>query len=161
MLFADRQKVIAVYTRLLEAWNRRNADDFAWLFTYDGNCVGFDGTEMNGRAAIRSMLAKVFEHHPTAAYVAKIREVRALARDVMLLRAVVGMVPPGANDIKPDVNAIQSLLFVTENIDWKVVLLHNTPAAFHGRPDAVDRLSSELREVLHTGEIVVDPAART
>jgi uncharacterized protein (TIGR02246 family) len=161
MRVAARQNVIAVYTRLLDAWNRRSADDFAWLFTYDGNAVGFDGTEMNGRAAVRSMLAKIFADHPTAAYVAKIREVRALARDVVLLRAVVGMVPPGANTIKPDVNAIQSVLFVTENVDWKVSLLHNTPAAYHGRPDAVERLTHELTEVTQTGETVFDPGMRT
>jgi uncharacterized protein (TIGR02246 family) len=160
MLVADRQQVIALYTRLLNAWNRRNADDFAWLFAYDGNAVGFDGTEMNGRAVIRSMLTKIFEHHPTAAYVAKVRDVRALARYVVLLRAAVGMVPPGSTAIKPDVNAIQSVLFVTEDVDWKIALLHNTPAAFHGRPDAVERLTAELTEVLHTGETVLDPAAR-
>jgi len=30
-------EAIAVYTRLLEAWNRRDADAFAALFTPDGN----------------------------------------------------------------------------------------------------------------------------
>lgn len=158
---ADRTSVIALYTRLLDAWNRRNADDFAWLFTYDGVAIGFDGSEMNGRAAIRTSLSKIFQDHPTAAYVGKIRDVRALARGVVLLRSVAGMVPPGTKGIKPEVNTVQSVLFVTENSDWKIALLQNTPAAYHGRPDAVERLTNELTEVFQTGEIVLDPAART
>ena len=157
----ERSNVIAVYTRLLEAWNRRSADDFAWLFAYDGNVVGFDGSQMDGRSAIRSALTGIFEDHPTAAYVAKIREVRALAGTVTLLRAAAGMVPPGTHEIKPDVNAIQSVVFVNEDGDWKIALLHNTPAAFHGRPDAAQQLTAELTEVLRTGETVVDPHART
>ena len=151
-----RAEIIAVYTRLLEAWNRRNADDFAWLFAYDGNAVGFDGSQMNGRADIRSTLAAIFADHTPAAYIAKIREVRAFASGVVLLRSVVGMVPPGKNEIKPDVNAVQSVVLVRDGDDWKVALLHNTPAAYHGRPDAVDRLTNELTEVLRTGNTVSD-----
>jgi uncharacterized protein (TIGR02246 family) len=102
------------------------------------------------------MLAKIFEQHATARYVAKIREVRALARDVVLLRAAAGMVPPDSDAIKPDVNAIQSVLFVAESADWRIALLHNTPTAFHGRPDAVERLTNELTGVLRTGNTVAD-----
>ena len=157
----DRSNVIAVYTRLLDAWNRRNAADFAWLFAYDGNVVGFDGSQMNGRAAIRSTLTDIFEDHTPATYVAKIREVRALDATVVLLRAAAGMVPPGKQEIKPDVNAIQSVVFVNDNGDWTIALLHNTPAAFHERPDAAQQLTGELTDVLKTGETVVDPHART
>ena len=51
-------EAIAVYTRLLEAWNRRDAEAFAALFTPDGNTVGFDGSQMNGPEEIASTMKK-------------------------------------------------------------------------------------------------------
>ena len=148
------ERVLTLYRQLLESWNNRNADNFAGAFTDDGSCVGFDGSMMNGRAEIASTLRGIFEHHPTASYVAKVREVRALAPGLVLLRSVVGMVPPGQDELKPDVNAIQSLVIVTRGPDMKVALLQNTPAAFHGRLELAQQLTSELTDVLRSDQIV-------
>jgi hypothetical protein len=81
-------------------------------------------------------------------------EVRALAPGVMLLRSVLGMVPPGKDELKPDVNAIQSLVITKRDADMKVALLQNTPAAFHGRPELAQQLTSELSDVLRSGQIL-------
>src|SRR5205085_6181958 len=106
----ERDRVLALYRQLLEAWNKRDADGFAAAFAEDGSSVGFDGSPMNGRPEIGSTLRAIFANHPTATYVAKVREVRALGPGVVLVRSVVGMVPPGKNELKPDVNAIQSVI---------------------------------------------------
>jgi uncharacterized protein (TIGR02246 family) len=151
----DHEQAVTVYTQLLEAWNRRNADDFAALFTKDGNSVGFDGSPLDGPAEIASTLKGIFANHPTAAYVAKVREVRRLCPEVTLLRAVVGMVPPGQTDLNPSVNAIQSLVIVEEEGQLRISLLQNTPAAFHGRPQVAERLTDELKEVLRSGQPVM------
>jgi uncharacterized protein (TIGR02246 family) len=150
----ERDRVLDLYRQLLEAWNKRDADGFAATFAEDGSSVGFDGSPMNGRTEIESTLREIFEHHPTAAYVAKVREVRSLGPGVTLVRSVVGMVPPGKNELKPDVNAIQSLVTVEEGPDLKIALLHNTPAAFHGRPELAQQLTRELTDVLLTGRTV-------
>ena len=42
------------------------------------------------------------------------REIRFLSADVALLRAVVGMVPPGQSDLRPELNAIQTLVGVAD-----------------------------------------------
>jgi hypothetical protein len=55
------------------------------------------------------------------------------------------MVPPGATDIKPEVNAIQVLVAVRRDGVWRVAHFQNTPAAFHGRPEAAKALTEELR----------------
>ena len=102
--------VVALYRRLLEAWNQRDADAFASLFTADGSVVGFDGSQMNGAAQIAAELRAIFASHQTATYVAKVREVRTLDSHAMLLRAVVGMAPPGKKELNPAVNAIQSVV---------------------------------------------------
>jgi uncharacterized protein (TIGR02246 family) len=141
------EKVAAAYKALLSAWNQRSADGFAALFTEDGTAVGFDGSQMNGRAEIETTLGGIFQNQPTATYVSQIREVRAVADGVVLLRAVVGMVPPGAFEIIPGVNAIQSVVFVQQGEDLKIALLQNTPAAFHGRPELAEALYVELQEI--------------
>jgi uncharacterized protein (TIGR02246 family) len=141
-------EINALYQQLLGAWNKRNARDFAALFAEDGNVVGFDGSPVDGRAAIEAEIGRIFTDHQTAAYVGKIREVRILAPDVAILRAVSGMVPPGQSDLNPAVNTIQSLIAVKREGQWRIALYQNTPAQFHGRPDAAQQLTEELRQLL-------------
>jgi uncharacterized protein (TIGR02246 family) len=150
----DSNQAISVYTQLLEAWNRRSADDFAALFDAEGSAVGFDGSEMNGRAGIAASLKAIFDTHPTAAYVARIREIRPLGPGAAVVRAAVGMVPPGTSDLNPAVNAIQSAVLIEREGTLWIALLQNTPAAFHGRPDASEALTRELTEVLRAGRVV-------
>ena len=65
---------------------------------------------------------------------------------------LVGMIPHGQADIDPSLNAIQSLVAVTRRNQWKVALFHNTPAAFHGRPESVAQLTEELRQLVKQGD---------
>jgi uncharacterized protein (TIGR02246 family) len=143
-----RDAVSALYERILDAWNQRNADGFAACFGEDGHIVGFDGSVVDSRAAIAEHLREVFGHHQTASYVAKVREVGQVGDDAALLRAAVGMVPPGGKDLNPAVNSIQSLVARREGDTWRAVMLHTTPAAFHGRPDLAEALTNELRALL-------------
>jgi uncharacterized protein (TIGR02246 family) len=138
----------SLYLRLLDCWNQRTAEGFAELFSEDGNVVGFDGSQMNGRREIASEIGRIFADHQTATYVGKIREVRFLTGDVAVLRAVVGMVPPGQNDINPAVNAVQTLVAARGEGQWRIAVFHNTPAAYHGRPELAEALTEELRDLL-------------
>jgi uncharacterized protein (TIGR02246 family) len=144
----DEAVTRVLYQRLLDRWNLNDAAGFAALFTDDGSIVGFDGSQVDGRDEIAKHLGGIFAHHKVAAFIGIVREVRALSEDVELLRAVAGMVPPGASDIKPETNAVQSLIAVRKQGEWRVALFHNTPAAFHGRPEASAELSDELRQTL-------------
>jgi len=137
-----------LYTRLIEAWDKRNARDFALLFASDGGLVGFDGSQVNGQLEVGAHLTEIFSHHQTPAYVSIVREVRSLANDVALLRANTGLVPSGKDDIDPTLNAVQSMVAVQKGGAWKVALFQNTPAAFHDRPDLAKKLTEELRSKL-------------
>jgi uncharacterized protein (TIGR02246 family) len=130
---------------LLDAWNTRDAETYASLFTKDGSLVGFDGSSVDGRDAIREHIGAVFADHEVARYVRIVREVREIGDDVALLRAVVGMIPPDKQDINPQTNAVQFLVAVRTDEGGRVAHLQNTPAAFHGRPDEAERLTDELR----------------
>jgi uncharacterized protein (TIGR02246 family) len=151
----ERGHIVAAYRRLIEAWNTRNADAFAARFTGDGSSIGFDGSQLNGRAEIALELRNIFASHQTATYVANLREIRPLGSGVVLVRAVVGMVPPGETTLNADVNAVQSLVFVSEGGEYRIALLHNTPAAFHGRPHLSAQLTDELSEIVRSGQVVV------
>jgi uncharacterized protein (TIGR02246 family) len=138
----------ALHVALLSAWNARDASAMAALYAENGSQVGFDGSQANGAAEILSQLAPIFRDHPTARFVWKVREVRMLGEDVGLLRAVVGMVPPGKTEIKPETNAVQSLIAAREGGVWRIALFQNTPAAWHGRPEDAAALTAELQALV-------------
>jgi len=144
----DGAKVRLLYQTLLEAWNDKDAHEMAELFSESGTVVGFDGSQMDGRKQIESVLGQIFADHPTPVYVAVVRGVRFLALGVALLRAVAGMVPRGQFDINPALNAVQTLIATKEQDRWRLALFQNTPAAFHGRPELSDQLTEELRRAL-------------
>ena len=114
----------------------------------DGDVVGFDGSLMHERADIESTLNGIFAHHQTGQYVGIVREVRFLSDEIALLRAVSGIVPAGQSDLNPAANAIQSLVAALQDGQWRIVHYQNTPAQFHGRPELVEALTAELRQLL-------------
>lgn len=137
-----------IYQKLIDAWNNRDAEEMAGLFAEQGVQIGFDGSKVVGKAEILSHVKPIFEDHPTAPFVTKIKSIRPLGKDAALLHAIAGMIPPGKTDIEPDVNAHQTLVAVKINDHWQIELFQNTPAVFHGRPELVDKMTEELRELL-------------
>src|SRR5262249_43623830 len=131
-----------------DAWNGKDADAFAAAFAEDGVTIGWDGSELAGRAAIAAELARIFADHEPGRYLGKLRGVRPLGADVELLRAVSGVVPAGQDQLRPELNAQQALLPERRDGRWQVVLYQNTPAQLHGRPDLADQLTAELLELL-------------
>jgi len=144
----------AIYRMLLESWNNNSAADFANLFSGDGNTIGFDGSQLNGRAQIEQELTQIFTSHTVAAYVGIIQEIRALEPDVFILRAVAGMVPPGKTKLMSERNAVQAMVLKKEKDGFVIALYQNTPARFDGRPELSKQLTKELQEVFDKGEIV-------
>jgi len=142
-----------LYEEILIAWNQRDAAAMAAHFDKDGNLVGYDGTQADSRAAIEDHLRPIFADHPTAAYVAKVREIQILTRDVGILCAVVGMIPPNSDDVNPAGNTIQTLVAVQHADGWQATLFQSTPAAWHGRPQDSEALTEELRDVMRRGLI--------
>jgi len=137
-----------LYRQLLDAWNNQDAHAFAATFAKDGSSVGYDGSQMNGLAEIEMTLSGIFKDHKTAAYVALVREIRFLSPQSAILRAVVGMIPPGKTELNPERNAIQSLVAAYADNQWRIALFQNTPARFDGRPELAEALTQELRQLV-------------
>jgi uncharacterized protein (TIGR02246 family) len=152
VVVSEEKQIRSIYQGLLDSWNRRSAEDMAALFAGEGYIVGFDGSLINGQEEIREHLRPIFANHPTAAYVTKVKSVRFLTPEVAVLNAVVGMVPPGQSDINPAVNAVQTMVAARQDRSWRIAVFQNTPAAFHGRPEETEKLTQELREVLHSSQ---------
>lgn len=144
----DFKMVESLYNKLITSWNTRDADKFAECFSAQGNSIGFDGSEAIGRDMIAKHLKEVFDNHQTAEYIMIIKQIRFISKEVCILKAFVGMVPPGGEDINPAVNSIQTIVAKKEGNVWGIEQLQNTPAAFHGRPELSESLSAELRKVL-------------
>ena len=147
----DENTVRALYRQVLEGWNTRKPQAFTAPFAEDGEVIGFDGSQMSGSAEIAATLQQIFADHVTAPYVSKVRSLRLLSPEASVLRAIVGMVPPGQVDLNPAVNAHQTLIAAKRAGIWRIVLMQTTPAQFHGRPELVQQMTEELRQVRSQG----------
>ncbi|MFW5437561.1 SgcJ/EcaC family oxidoreductase [Paenibacillus apiarius] len=148
MQSSAQNEVRALYQQLIDAWNNRSARAMAELFAEEGELIGFDGSQVLGRNEIFAHLEPLFEHHPTAIFVSKVKNVRVLGSEIALVRAIAGMVPRGQSDLNPDVNAHQTLVAVKDEGNWRIQLFQNTPAQFHGRPELAEQMTEELRQLL-------------
>jgi uncharacterized protein (TIGR02246 family) len=147
-------EVTELYGRLIDGWNAGDAAAIAAAIANDGLVIGYDGSEMTGREQVANQLGQIFADHRTAAYVTKIRSVKALGADSALLHAVVGMVPPSGAELMSDRNAIQTVVAHLGDDGCSVALFQTTPAQFHGRPELSKALTAEL------AELVADRAGR-
>ena len=132
-----------LYLAILNGWNNRDAKAMAACLSSEALLIGFDGSVVEGHAAILDHLERIFADHPTAPFVEIVRGVRDLG-EVAILRADVGMVPPGKTEIMPDRNARQTLVARRAGNRWLVELFQNTPVALHMDPDAGRRLTDQL-----------------
>jgi uncharacterized protein (TIGR02246 family) len=137
-----------LYRRLLDAWNRQDADEMAACFGKEGEMIGFDGSQAQGRDEIANHLRPIFAEHETATFVAKVRRVRELSPNVTLLRAAAGMVPPDGSDIDPNVNTHHTVLAEKSDDELLIALFQNTPAQFHGRPELTEAWTEEMRALI-------------
>lgn len=141
-------EVQALYQQLIDGWNNRSARAMADQFAEDGEMIGFDGSQAIGREEIFSHLDPIFKEHPTPPFVTKVKNVRFLDSDAAILRAIAGMVPPGQSEIDPKLNTHHTLVAVKKDGKWQIALFQNTPAQFHGRPELVEQMTEELRQLL-------------
>ena len=153
---SDEKLIQALYREFLQSWNDLDAEKLAAAFTDDGHLIGFDGSELQGRAEIESTIKKIFDDHgkpagpgqgpQTGTFVAAVRSVRFLTPDIAVLTAVNGSAVSGK--LAPERNAVQSLVAVRTADGWRIAHLQNTPAQYHGRPDLTEALTKELARLL-------------
>ena len=109
----------------------------------DGEAIGFDGSRMTGRDVIAATVGQIYDDTPRARGGDAIRLV---SPETAILSAIVGMVPPGAADLNPALNALQTVVASKRDGAWQAEIMQTTPAQLHGRPEEVERMTEELRQ---------------
>jgi uncharacterized protein (TIGR02246 family) len=147
----DEAAIRALYQQLMDGWNRGDGDAFAAPFAEDADLVGFDGMHLKGRSEIASFHQRLFDNFVKGTrLVGKVKSVRFLAPDVVLMHTVGGTVMPGQSDLDPERNSVQTIV-ATKSDDgrwWRMAAFQNTRAQFMGRPEAAQELTRELRALL-------------
>jgi uncharacterized protein (TIGR02246 family) len=144
----NENDVRALYRRLITGWNDHDGHAMAEPFAgEDGAIIGFDGSVSSGRQSIGTEMSNIFADHETGRYAVKVRSVRSLGPQAMILRAIAGLVPPGQTAINRETNSHQTVVAQQHEGQWKIVLFQNTPAQFHGRPALVEDMTRELQAV--------------
>lgn len=141
----DEVSVRALFDRVRNAWNRRDAEVVAAAFCDDADMVGFDGSELKGRERIASFHRRIFANRDTGKWVGLVRSVRFPAPDVAVAQAASGWFlsdAAGRSSI-----AVQSFVAVRLDDGWRLLFLQSTPAQYHGRPDEAAALAEELRRL--------------
>jgi uncharacterized protein (TIGR02246 family) len=141
------KQVRALYDTLITAWNDHDGTAMAAPFAEDGVVIGFDGSVSSGIQAISSAMTNIFADHETGRYAVKVKSVRELAQQAVILRAIAGLVPPGQTAIRPETNSHQTVAAEARDGQWRIVLFQNTPAQFHGRPELVEEMTKELQAI--------------
>lgn len=143
----ETNEIMELYQRLINAWNKRDASGMAELFMDEGEMIGFDGSLASGNNGVFTHLEPIFASYPTPPFVSKIKDVRSLgSANAAILRAIVGMVPPGREELEPSLNAHQTLVAVNVEGKWLIEVFQNTPARYDGRPELIEEMTDELKE---------------
>jgi uncharacterized protein (TIGR02246 family) len=124
---ADEAAVRALYQELMDGWNRGSGEDFAAVFTVDGDLVAFDGTHFKGRKEIAPFHQELFDKWLKGSrLVGKVKDVRFLSPDVALMHAVGSTVMRGKSEPSPERDSIQTLVAVREGDKWRLAAFQNT-----------------------------------
>jgi uncharacterized protein (TIGR02246 family) len=143
----SENEVKALYQKLIAGWNAHDGEAMAAPFADDGVIIGFDGSVSSGKQSISTEMASIFADHKTGRYAVKVRSLRRLGSDAVILRAIAGLVPPGQTAINFQTNSHQTVVAEEQGGQWRIVLFQNTPAQFHGRPELVEDMTLELQAV--------------
>jgi len=119
--------VRALYTQLMDGWNKGSGEAFSAPFTEDGHLVAFDGMRFKGRDEIASFHQPLFEKWLKGTQlVGKIENVYFLSPDIALMHALGGTVMRGKSRPSPERDSIQTLVAIKRDGEWRLAAFQNT-----------------------------------
>ena len=125
----DEAAVCGLYQEMMDGWNRGSGEDFAAVFTEDGDLVAFDGTHFKGRKEIAPFHQELFDKWMKGSrLVGKVKDLRFLSPDVALMHAVGSTVMRGRSAPSPERDSIQTLVAVRKGggDEWRLAAFQNT-----------------------------------
>jgi uncharacterized protein (TIGR02246 family) len=125
----EKDAIVAVVRRIIDAWNRHDMDAFANLFTEDADFVNVRGVRWIGRHAIReahaASHATIFRSSQLSLRESSVRFLRpdiAVARSVT---EVTGQVN-ASGEVLPPRSAMLTLIMMNMEGMWMIVVAQNT-----------------------------------
>lgn len=112
--------------RLVAAWNKGSAAEFAAPFTGSADFIGFDGTHLRGRGQIEAFHQPLFEGVLKGSRVsAEARFIRLLLPELALMHSTAQGTPRGRTEPSPSRDSMQ--LFVVARIqgEWRIEVMLN------------------------------------
>src|SRR5690606_37055431 len=105
---ADEAAVRAIPLRMADAWNRGDADAFAAPFTENADFVAFEGTHLEGRAAIAAFHTRIFAEEVRGTRLeAEAKFVRFLGPEMAVLHATARVALAGQDRPSPSRDSMQ------------------------------------------------------
>jgi uncharacterized protein (TIGR02246 family) len=114
--------------RIVSAWARQDADEFAGVFTEDGTMILPGNVYLKGRGSIREYMKAAFEgSYKDTRVTGQPVDVRALSGDVAVLVTQGGVMAPGETALA-DKSAIWATWVITKQEGgWLLAAYQNTP----------------------------------
>ena len=123
----DETAVRALYTQLMDGWNKGSAEAFSATFTEDGHLIGFDGMHFQGRDEIVAFHQPLFDKWLKGTrLVGEVNSVRFLSPDVALMHTRGGTVMRGRSRPAPERDSIQTLVAIKRDGEWRLAAFQNT-----------------------------------
>jgi uncharacterized protein (TIGR02246 family) len=124
----------ALYQRLMEGWNRGDAESFAEPFVNDADFIAFDGTHFKGKNAIIESHRPLFDKWMKGTrLVGECISIRFLNPEIALLHATGGTIMKGRAGPSPERDSIQTMVAVKRNGEWRLIAFQNTRVRPIGR----------------------------
>jgi uncharacterized protein (TIGR02246 family) len=123
----DKAALAGLFDRLIEGWNREDADAFAAVFTDDAIFVAFDGTTLLGRRQIAAFHKPLFKTHLKGMRLsARIGEIRPLTSDACAVLMMGATTLPGKDEPSSSRDSVQTLTAVRQDGQWAFATFQNT-----------------------------------
>lgn len=123
----DEVAVRALYTQLMEGWNKSSGEAFSAPFTEDGHLVAFDGTHFRGRDEIVAFHQPLFDRWLRGTrLVGEVESIRFVGPYVALMHARGGTIMRGKSRPSPERDSIQTLVAVKRDGEWGLIAFQNT-----------------------------------
>jgi uncharacterized protein (TIGR02246 family) len=143
----DRQAIVALMDRFMDAWNRHDAKAFAAVFAEDADFTNWRGTGASGRLRIEEfhapMFATIFKNSHQKYTSIKSRFIRPDVAAVDVRWEMAGAMDAQGNS-QPDRLGLLNFVMARNDGQWQILVMHNLdltalPAANPANPAIKNR----------------------
>jgi len=124
----DRQAIVAVIDRFVDAWNRHDAKAFAAVFAEDADFTNWRGTGASGRSKIEEfhapLFATIFKNSHQSYTAIKTRFIRPDVAAVDVHWEMTGAMDAQENP-RPDRQGLLNFVMAKNAGEWQILVMHN------------------------------------